>query len=167
MQSIHADMQEFRALLEMGSVQKAYQALLAYMQGLRTHLKDSFPRSTVSGLYQGAMDMTFFALIPEALEHHNLKVAILFNYDAFRFEAWLVARNRSVQRKYWELLKDSSWPEYRVSTPGKGVDSILEYDLTAAFNLDKPGALTSTITSATGAFIDNIEGFLTRHKPLR
>ena len=32
----------------------------------------------------------------------HLAVAVVFDYEAFRFELWLAARNRKVQRKYWD-----------------------------------------------------------------
>ncbi len=160
MHSTREDMEELRGLLVKGSVQRAYRALLSYMKGLRRHLEKSVAGATVSGLYQGTMDMTFFALFPSSLRPHNLKIAIVFNYDAFRFEAWLCGRNRAVQRQYWELFKDGHWPEYRVSTPAKGVDSILECDLVSTFDLDDPDVLTSRIETATVAFIDEIEEFL-------
>ena len=38
--------------------------------------------------------MTYFALFPDALKKHNLKLATVFNYQTFRFEVWLAARNR-------------------------------------------------------------------------
>ena len=165
MHSIRKDMKEFRRQLEKGSIQKAYGALLSYMMGLRTHFKNSHAGSTVSGLYQGYMDMTYFALFPPSLKHRNLKIAIVFNYDAFRFEAWLAGGNRKVQRQYWELFRNSQWPEYCVVTPAKGIDSILECDLATDFDLDDPDALTSSIETATAAFIDDIERFLAEHQP--
>ena len=167
MQSIKKDLEEFRRQLEKGSVQKAYGALLSYMMKLRTHFKNNLAGSAVSGLYQGYMDMTYFALFPSSLKHHNLKIAIVFNYDAFRFEAWLAAGNRKVQRQYWELFKDSQWPEYRVVTPAKGIDSILECDLAIDFDLEDPDALTASIEKATTSFIDDIERFLAEHHPLK
>ena len=166
MHSIRKDMVEFRRQLEKGSIQKAYGALLSYMMGLRTHFKNNLAGSTVSGLYQGYMDMTYFALFPSLLKHRNLKIAIVFNYDAFGFEAWLAAGNRKVQRQYWELFKDSQWPEYRLATPAKGIDSILECDLVTDFNLDNPDALTASIEKTTVAFIDNIERFFAEHESL-
>ncbi len=166
MHSMRGDMEEFRALLENGSIQKAYRELLSYVMGLRTHFKKNLAGSTVSGIYQGYMDMTYFAIFPSSLQRRGLKIAIVFNYDAFRFEAWLSGVNREVQRKYWELFKDSQWPEYRVATPAKGVDSILECDLASDFDLDDPEALTSIIETTTVAFIGDIEGFLSDHQPL-
>jgi hypothetical protein len=153
-------MREFRRQLEKGSIQKAYGALLSYMRELRKHFKNSLAYSAVSGLYQGYMDMTYFALFPSSLRHRDLKIAIVFNYDAFRFEAWLAGGNRQVQRKYWELFKEGQWPEYRVVTPATGIDSILECDLVTEFDLDNPEVLTASIEKATVAFIDDIERFL-------
>jgi hypothetical protein len=126
MQSIQEYMNDFREQLKTGSIQKAYRALLGYMMDLRTHFKNKCPSYSISGLYQGYMDMTYFAIIPPLLKDRNLKIAIVFNYEAFRFEAWLAGANRQVQRKYWELFRDSRWTEYRVVTPVKGVDSIIE-----------------------------------------
>lgn len=166
MHSIGKDMKEFKRQLEKGSIQKAYRALLSYMTGLRTHFKNNLAGSTVSSLYQGYMDMSYFALFPSSLKDRNLKIAIVFNYDAFGFEGWLAGRNRKVQRQYWELFKDSQWPEYRVVTPGKGVDSILECDLVTGFDLDDPDALTASIEKATVAFIDDIERFLAQQESL-
>ena len=139
--------------------------MLSYMMGLRTHLANKYGDSAVSGLYQGYMDMTYFALFPPSLKSRDLKVAIVFNYDAFRFEAWLAARNRKVQRQYWELFRDSRWSKYRVVAPTSGIDSIVECDLAGDFDLGDPDTLTSRIETATAAFIDDIERFLSQHQP--
>jgi len=167
MHSISKDLQEFRRQLDKGSIQKAYGGLLSYMMGLRTHFRNNLAGYYVSGLYQGYMDMTYFALFTSSLKHRNLKIAIVFNYDAFAFEAWLAAGNRKVQRQYWELFEESQWPEYRVVTPAKGIDSILECDLATGFDLDDPDALTASIEKATVTFIDDIERFLAEHDSLQ
>lgn len=164
MHSIQEDVEELRRLIQKGSIQKAYRALLSYMMGLRTHFANKYGESAVSGLYQGYMDMTYFALFPSSLKRLDLKIAIVFNFDAFRFEGWLAARNRKVQREYWELFKDSHWAEYRVVAPAGGIDSILECDLAKDFDMSDPDALTSKIETATSGFIDNIEGFLSEHQ---
>ena len=166
MQSINKDMQEFSRQLEKGSIQRAYRALIAYMMGLRKHFKNNLAGNTVSGLYQGFMDMTYFALFPPALKQRKLKMAIVFNYEAFRFEAWLAGGNREVQRQYWELFKDSQWPEYRVVRPAKGIDSILECDLATDFDLNNPDALTASIEKDVFVFIEDIERFLAEHDSL-
>lgn len=162
MHSIKNDMAEFRRQLGNGAIRAAYRALISYMLGLRAHFKNTIPGTAVSGLYQGYMDMTYFALFPPSLAKRNLKIAIVFNYDAFRFEAWLAAGNRKVQRQAWELFKGGTWPHYRVVALAKGIDSILECDLASDFDLDDPGALTASIEKATAAFIADIERFLAK-----
>jgi hypothetical protein len=159
------DMQELRKQLEKGSIQKAYRAILAYMMSLRTRFTDKYSENSVSSLYLGYMDMTYFAIFPPALKPHDLKVAIVFNYDAFRFELWLAARNRKIQRQFWELFKDSRWPAYQVVAPASGVDAIVEYDLAGDFDLSDPDALTFKIENAAAAFIDNIERYINSHQP--
>jgi len=166
MHATRKDIEQFRSQLEKGSIQRAYGALLSYVMGLRTHFKNSRPGSRVSGLYQGYMDMTYFALFPPALKERNLKIAIVFNYDAFAFEAWLAAGNRKVQRQYWELFKTGEWPQYRVVAPAKGIDAILECDLATEFDLDDPDALTASIEKTVVAFIADVERFLAGHDPL-
>jgi hypothetical protein len=165
MHSIHEDMEELRKQLGKGSIQKAYRALLSYMMGLRTHFANKYGVSAVSGLYQGYMDMTYFALFPPSLKRLNLKVAIVFNYEAFRFEAWLAARNRKVQQQYWEIFKDSRRAKYRVVAPAGGIDSIIECDLAKDFDFSDQDALTSSIETTTATFIDEIERFLSKHQP--
>ena len=105
-----------------------------------------------------------FCSFPSSLKRLDLKIAIVFNYDAFRFEAWLAARNRKVQREYWELFKDSQWAEYRLVAPAGGIDSILECDLAKDFDLSDPDDLTSKIGTKTSAFIDSVESFLSEHQ---
>jgi hypothetical protein len=78
---------------------------------------------------------------------------------------WLSARNQDVQRQYWELFKDANWPKYRVAPPAKGVDSILECDVTSDFDLDAPDALTARIETTTMAFINQIDRFLSADRP--
>jgi hypothetical protein len=163
MLAIQEDMHNLREQLKTGAIQRAYRALLDYMLYLRTHFKTRYSDYSISGLYQGYMDMTYFAIVPPSLKHRDLKIAIVFNYEAFRFEAWLSGTNRQVQRKYWELFREGRWTEYRLVTPAKGVDSIIEFDLAKNFDFDDLDNMTATIDENTAAFIDNVERFLSDH----
>ncbi|MFC2043191.1 DUF7000 family protein [Chloroflexota bacterium] len=166
MLSIQEDMNELRGQLGTGAIQKAYRALLGYMMDLRTRFKNKYPTYSISGLYQGYMDMTYFAIVPPSLKHHDLKIAIVFNYEAFRFEAWLAGTNRQVQRKYWELFRDSRWTEYRVVTPAKGVDSIIECNLAEGFDFGDLDSLTANIEENVAEFIDDVERFLSDNETM-
>ena len=160
MHATQKDMEEFHKQIRTGAIQRAYRTLLSYMMKLRTHFEHTFGVSSVSGLYQGCMDMTCFALTPGFLKPHGLKVAVVFNYDAFRFEVWLAARNRTIQKQYWELFRNHDWGEYRVVTPAAGIDSIIEGIIAEDFDIDNPDALTSRIEHVTNLFIERIERFL-------
>ncbi len=167
MHSIRKDLEKFHGQLRNGAIQRAYRALLSYMIGLRSHFKNKHPDFSISALYQGYLDMTYFAISPPLLKKRDLKIAIVFNYEAFRFEAWLAGRNRKVNRHYWELFKDRKWPAYRVVTPAKGVDSIVECDLAQGFYLSDKDTLTTSIETGTGAFIEALEGFLSKDQATR
>ena len=157
-------MNDFREQLSTGSIQRAYRTLLGYMSDLRSHFKNGYPSYSISGIYQGYMDMSYFAVVPPSLKQRKLKIAIVFNYEAFRFEAWLAGSNRQVQREYWELFKDSQWTEYRVMTPAKGVDAIIECNLAEDLNFGDLDSLTERVEEKAVDFIDDIERFLNDHK---
>jgi hypothetical protein len=164
MQSIQEDMNELRMQLRTGAIQKAYKTLLDYIMDLRIHFQNGYPSYFISGLYQGYMDMSYFAIVPPSLKHRNLKIAIVFNYEAFRFEAWLSGANRQVQRKYWELFRDSRWADYRVVTPAKGIDSIIECNLAKDFDFGDLDSLTASIEEKTVKFLNDVENFLSDHE---
>jgi hypothetical protein len=166
MRSIQDDMSELRMQLSAGAIQSAYRALLSYMLDLRTYFKNKCPGYTVSRLYQGYMDMTYFAIVPPSLKQRDLKLAIVFNFDAFRFEAWLAAANRQVQRKYWELVREGRWTGYRIVTPAKGIDSIIECDLADDFDFGDLDCLTASIEKHVVRFIAEIEKFLSEHETM-
>jgi hypothetical protein len=163
MDSMQQDMNELRQQLRSGSIQRAYRALLGYMMDLRKRFQIGHPDYSVSGLYQGYLDMTYFAVVPPSLKRHGLKIAIVFNYGAFKFEAWLAGSNRQIQRKYWELFKDTPRAEYRVVAPAIGVDSIVECNLAEHFDFRDPGTLTSVIEKRAVKFTNDIERFLSRY----
>ena len=166
MTTIQEDLNELRGQIKTGAIQRAYRALLDYMLELRTGFKNGYPDYAISGLYQGYMDMTYFAIVPPALKERDLKIAIVFNYEAFRFEAWLAGANRQVQRKYWELFRDSQWTAYRVVAPAKGVDAIVECDLAEDFDFGDRERLTASIEEKVVEFIHAVERILSDHETM-
>jgi hypothetical protein len=164
MESLPEYMQEYRKQLEKGYIQKAYKGLMEYILDLRTHLKKEYPDYFVSGsIYYGYMDMTYFAFFPETLKKRNLKAAIVFNYDQFRFEVWLAGYNKQVQQQYWQLFKESDWNKYPVVPTTKSVDSIVEYTLADQPDFGDLEALTQQIEKGALKFIRDIENFLSKY----
>ncbi len=157
-------MHEYHKQLQKGLIQKAYTGLMEYIMHLRTHFQSKHPDYSVSGsIYYGYMDMTYFALFPEALKQLKLKAAIVFLHEAFRFEVWLSAYNKQVQARYWKLFKESDWRKYRLVPSTKGADSILEHVLVDNPDFSDLEALTQRIEAQTLQFIQDVEGFLSTH----
>jgi hypothetical protein len=164
MASFHENMNEYKKQLQRGAVQKAYQGLMGYLMGLRSHFENKYPDYSVSGnIYFGYMDMTYFAFFPKTLKQRKLKVGIVFLHEAFRFEVWLFGYNKIVQAKYWKLFKESGWSKYRVPSKIEGVDSILEGVLAENPDFSELDALTKQIETGTLKFIEDVEDFLSKH----
>jgi hypothetical protein len=148
---------EFQRLVDEGSLQRAYRAVIGFMQQLRIDIDKSQADIGVSEIYQGYMDMTYFALFVPELWRRGLKVAIVFEYDPFEFEVWLSGKNRGVQKEYYEIIKDAEWGEYEVMEPGPGVDGILKADLAHGTALEDSEALADLLIERSLAFAGRVE----------
>lgn len=161
--SFQESMHEYKKLLKQGTIQEAYRGLMEYIMDLKTHFKNKYPDYFISGsIYYGYMDMTYFSFTPKTLKDRNLKIAIVFNYDAFRFEVWLGGYNKQVQAEYWQLLKESGWDSYHLVPTTEGMDSILEHTLVADPDFSDLDTLTKQIESETLRFAADVEKFLSK-----
>ncbi len=161
MESFAENMREYQKQLEQGAIQAAYRGLLHYMLGLKTHFRKRFPAyAHPGGLYSGSMDMTYFSILPESLKQRDLKIAVVFLHEAFRFEVWLAGYNKQVQAHYWAILQKSDWRKYRLVPTPRGVDSILEHTLADPPDFGDLDALTGRIERGTAEFIADVEAFL-------
>jgi hypothetical protein len=161
MVTLQEAMREFKVLLQKGTLQQAYQGLAAYFRELRAHFENSYPDYDVPGsIYYGYLDMTYFAVIPQSLGKRGLKIALVFNYTLFRFEAWLSARNKKLQQDYWEKIRDSGWDRYTLAASTRGSDHIISCILENDPDFSEQEALTANIESRTLDFIHDVEGFL-------
>lgn len=161
MESLQNHINEYRKLLEKGSIQKAYRGVMEYISALKAHFHRTSPDLSEAGsLYYGYMDMTYFSLNPATLKKRRLKIAVVYLHEACRFEVWLSGYNKQVQARYWELIKASGWNKYRLVPERKGKDSILEHTLVESPDFDDPDALTRQIEQGTVQFIKDVEAFL-------
>lgn len=160
MNTLDEDIQELRIRLDDGSIQRAYRGIVSYMSRLRTVFADQQGERAVSGLYQGYFDMTYFALFPDALKARDLKLAIVFNYETFSFEVWLAARNRKMQKRYWELLLNAGYKKHSLIKPAVGIDAIVTAVLTTEYSMEAESNLTAQIIESVTAFEHHIVAFL-------
>lgn len=164
MESMHEYMNEYKKQLKKGVIQKAYQGLIQYMMGLKKHFSNSYPDYSIPGsIYYGYMDMTYFSVIPRSLRDRDLKIAIVFVYEEFRFEVWLSGRNQKILEKYWKIFKESGWDRYKIAAQGKWADSVLEHVLVETPDFSDLETLTKQIDHGTLEFIRDIENFLERN----
>ncbi|NLE04649.1 MAG: hypothetical protein GX638_07595 [Crenarchaeota archaeon] len=166
MAPFHEYIKEYKTQMEKGAIKKAYRGLMEFMMGLRTYFATKYPDCFVSGsIYFGYMDMTYFSVIPESLRQRKLKIAIVFSHDTFRFEVWLAANNKSIQSKYWNLVKKNNWNKYRIVPSVKGADSIIEHVLVDNPDFADLDNLTNRIETGTLEFIKDVEDFLAKTEP--
>lgn len=164
MNNFYEYIDEYKQQLKKGHIQKAYRGLMEYIFGLKTYLNKKYPDYFVSGsIYYGYMDMTYFSFTPESLKHRKLKIAIVFNYDYFRFEVWLGGYNKQVQNEYWTLFKNSDWNKYHLVSTTKGVDSIIGYVLVENPDFSDLNKLTKQVENGIIQFIKDVENFLSKH----
>jgi len=152
---------ELRRQLEKGNIQKGYKILLDYVLSLKNHLQDKYPEYSIpNSIYHGYLDMTYFPIFPKSLKNVGLKIALVFNYEEFRFEIWLSANNKKVQKEYWEIIKERKLDKYKIVASVQGNDSIIEKYIDNDINLDNQRALTETIEKEIIEFIKDIEEIL-------
>jgi hypothetical protein len=156
--------EEYRKQLEKGKIQKAYRGLMDYLADLRTYLTQKYPDYFVSSsTYFGYMDMSYFSFTPRSLKDRGLKIAVVFVHETFKFEIWLAGYNKQIQTKYWKLIQSSGWEKYHLVSTPIGADSIIESSLVNAPDFGDLAALTRQIEVETLKFIEDVEGFLSKH----
>ncbi|MBN3816997.1 hypothetical protein G3N57_10430 [Paraburkholderia sp. Se-20369] len=100
----------YQAQLEQGDIQKAYDYLLRYVMHLKAHLASSLSaRFSFGNVSPGYMDFTYFPFFDDFLRERKLRFGIVLNHRALRFELWLMGQNVAIQKRYWNMLKDTAW----------------------------------------------------------
>ena len=163
--SFNEYMNEYKKQIQKGAIIKAYSGLMEYIMNLRTYLYKKYPDYNVpSNVYFGYMDMTYFSFFPDSLKNKKLKAGIVFIHKTFRFEVWLFGYNKTVQTKYWKLIKKSNWTKYRIVPTTKGFDSILEHILVDKPDFSDLDNLSRQIEIGTLNFIKDVENFLLKNE---
>lgn len=149
------DILEYKRQVELGQIQRGYRNLMDYLASLRTELVHRYPEDYVVGnLYQGYLDMSYFSFTPKDFKPKGLKLAIVFNHRAWRFEVWLVARNKDYQRKYWNDLKKRNFNIFPLCLDPQ--HAIIQYFLVENPDFSKINELTDTIDKSLLLFVEEI-----------
>jgi AraC family transcriptional regulator len=151
----------YREEIKKGHIQKDYGFLISYIKGLRNHFIKEYPvEYKIGSIYQGNMNFTYFPFTPFFLKVQKLKIVIIFNHVKMRFEICLAGQNRQIQKKYWEMFRESNWNTYHV--PGSVTEgfSIVDHIMVDNPDFDNLDQLTAQIDSETMEFIKNIAAAL-------
>lgn len=116
-----------------------------------------YPDFSVSALYFGYMDMTYFAFTPAEIKALKLKIAIVYLHEENSFEVWLGGVNRQVQANFIQMLGQKDLVGYALSKVEPGVDSIIVSKLVSLPDFDHPEELKAQIEEKTLVVIRDIK----------
>lgn len=152
--------QGYTKLLQDGEIQAAYKGIMEFIGKLRADLIKRYPHDTVSSIYQGYLDMTYFSLTTEPLKNKGLKIAIVYLHEKGAFEVWLSARNREIAEEYESLVSGDISDELMVFHDDANHDAIIEYTLTPAPDFEDPDALKVLINKGVKKFVTAVSSRL-------
>ena len=158
--SLSKALQVYHEALNKGDIQKAYRSILSFIFELKTELGQKYPKYAISQVYQGYMDMSYFAITPPELRAKKLKIALVYLHEANRFELWLSANNRKLQKEWIDILNQVENLDYRVSELGVGIDSIVEYIVHVSPNFEAKESLKQSLAMNIDRFIKAMEGLI-------
>ena len=152
-ESLHPYIPDYTQL-KSSNLAKGYKGLMEYLMSLRTYFINQYPAYTIGSFYQGYMDMSYFPITPTPFKSLHLKFGLVYNHEKNSFEIWLLGRNKKVQRKYWELLKNQGLVKYEISKTPQ--DSVIDHVLVENPDFNDLDQLTQILESKTINFIENI-----------
>lgn len=133
----------YKEQLNKGDILIAYNELVKFVMKLRTDfIKNLSDKYSFSGILHGYMDYTYFYYTNDFLKSKKLKLGLVLNHLEMRFEIWLLGNTASVQKEYWNLLKNSKWNKEKTEMPKY---SILEAIIEKEPNFDELPLLSQKI----------------------
>ncbi len=158
-------MNELREQLSKGVLQKAYRYIFDIFSELGKEIKQNQNKAIIiNSLYHGYLDMTYLPVTTESLKENGLKIAIVFNYSAFRFEIWLSTVNRNKRKEVIKKITQSKWKKYKTVENDLNTDAIIELIINGVDEFGNKNRIVSLITKETITFIDDIELFINEYK---
>ncbi|NCB74318.1 MAG: hypothetical protein EOM51_06225 [Clostridia bacterium] len=165
MKSLNRLISDYTDLLKRGELQLAYKGILDFLGKLRADFIKKYPWYDVSGIYQGYMDMSYFALSNEHFKKKGLKIAVVYLHDKGAFEVWLSARNREISKSLEPLVNGVIVDGLMVFHDETNLDAVIECSLSSAPDFDNQAALICEIEQGVESFVGAVERVVTS-KPI-
>ncbi|WP_321299992.1 class I SAM-dependent methyltransferase [uncultured Sphaerochaeta sp.] len=147
-------------LVKQQHIDDAYLIIITFLRSLQQKLVSKYPEAKVTDVYQGYLDMSYVAVITPQLQAHNLKLALVYVHADGCFQAWLSAKNRTIQRKYREYFRSKPIKSCMLVEQGPGVDAILQWDLLDAPNFNDQENMLLALMEITDSVLHEIHGTL-------
>lgn len=125
-----------------------------YIADLKSKFSTQYKTGNISF---GYLDYTYFSFYNQYLRNHKLRFGIVLNHEKLQFELWLMGQNADVQRKYWEILKNSVWNGNRKKMPKY---SILEIVLENQIDFSNKDNMTQNIMKHSVTLALEIQEYL-------
>lgn len=151
---ISKSIQIYKEQLENGYIQEAYIALTKYVSELRAKFQIEFTTGNISF---GYLDYTYFPYFNDYLRESKLRYGIVLNHEKMQIELWLMGQNASIQKKYWNILKNTKWNKHRDTMPKY---SVLEVCLENNIDFGNKEEMTVSIVSKAKELSKEIQLFL-------
>jgi len=140
--SLNTLVASYKKQLDVGDIRIAYTELVKFVMTLKTQCSNTLGDRFVFGnIFQGYMDYTYFYFTNKYFKSMKLKLGLVLNHREMRFELWLLGQTKDIQKKYWRLLRPTSW----VTTEEIPTYSVFEHTLVEQPNFDDLGALAKLI----------------------
>jgi len=108
----------YKEQLDKGDILVAYNALVKFVMKVRADFsKQLSSQYAFANILHGYMDYTYFYYSNEYLKSKKLKLGLALNHLEMRFEIWLLGNTIPIQKKYWDLLKESKWNKGKTEMP--------------------------------------------------
>ncbi len=108
----------YKEQLDKGDILVAYNALVKFVMKIRADFsKQLSSQFSFANILHGYMDYTYFYYSNEYLKSKKLKLGLVLNHLEMRFEIWLLGNTIPIQKKYWDLLKESKWNKDKTEMP--------------------------------------------------
>lgn len=162
MENLNKYVSIYKEQINKGDILIAYNELVKFVMKLRTDfIKNLSDQYSFAGILHGYMDYTYFYYSNDFLKGKKLKFGLVLNHLEMRFEVWLLGGTLPVQKKYWELSKNTKWNKDRAEMPKY---SILEAVLVEHPDFNNLDILTEQIENEAIKVSDEILDYLKKDR---
>jgi len=122
-ENIQESLEIYKKQLEEGHIQIAYISLMKLISKLKSEFPSHYQTGNIS---PGYLDYTYFPFFNDYLRNHKLRFGIVLNHKNMQFELWLMGQNINIQKKYWNILKNTVWNHNKEMPKYSIVEVVLE-----------------------------------------